>query len=160
QAVSRCGLLNAVFANAGSTGGRAPIQEISTDHYNDVVRSNQFGTFYTVRAAARHMIKVCEQGGAPASYVITRSSRILFGAHGNVTYAMTKGALDALTRTLATQLGRYGIRVNAILPGMIESEFGQVTATSRWIESHSSMKRAGRPSELGGVAVYLASDAS
>jgi NAD(P)-dependent dehydrogenase (short-subunit alcohol dehydrogenase family) len=73
---------------------------------------------------------------------------------------MTKGALEALTRTLAVELGPLGIRVNCLLPGMIESEFGQKTATNDWIRTNAAMRRAGRADEMGGIAVYLASRAS
>lgn len=159
-AAGRCGTIHAVFANAGRTGGRTPFHEIDAAVNREVVEANQFGTFFTLRAAARHMLAVVARGGAGGSMVITGSSSMLWGAAGNASYAMTKGAIDALTRTLAVEYGRHGIRVNCLLPGMIESEFGQETATAAWIETNAAMKRAGRPSELGGIAVYLASDAS
>lgn len=160
EAVARKGVVGAVFANAGRTGHRTAFHEIDTRLYREVVAANQFGTFFTLRAAARHMVDVVEGGGPPGSMVITGSSSMLWGVPGNAAYAMTKGAIDALTRTLAAEYGRYGIRVNCLLPGMIESEFGQETATSAWIEANAAMRRPGKASELGGIAVYLASRAS
>lgn len=160
EAVERMGPIGAVFANAGRSGSRTPFHQLDTAAYRALVESNQMGTFFTLRAAAAHMMAVVEAGGKPGSLVVTGSSSMLWGTRGNADYAMTKGALDALTRTLAVELGPLGIRINCLLPGMIESEFGQKTATNDWIRSNAPMRRAGRGDEMGGIAVYLASDAS
>jgi NAD(P)-dependent dehydrogenase (short-subunit alcohol dehydrogenase family) len=160
EVVARTGPIGAVFANAGRSGSRTPFHQIDTAAYRALIESNQMGTFFTLRAATAHMIEVASAGGVPGSLVITGSSSMLWGTRGNADYAMTKGALEALTRTLAVELGPLGIRVNCLLPGMIESEFGQKTATNDWIRTNAAMRRAGRADEMGGIAVYLASRAS
>jgi NAD(P)-dependent dehydrogenase (short-subunit alcohol dehydrogenase family) len=161
QALATHDVIDAVFANAGRSGGRDPFDRLDTATLEEVIATNQLGTTFTLRAAAAHMVAVANRGNhPPGSLVITGSSSMLWGVAGNACYAMTKGALDALCRTLAVEYGKYGIRVNCLLPGLIESEFAHTPATTAWIESNCSMKRGGGPAEMGGIAVYLASDAS
>lgn len=160
EAVTRVGEFHAVFANAGRLGPRAPVGEIPIDDYRAVVETNQFGTFFTAQEAGAHMMACVRAGSRPGSIVITGSSSMLWATWGNAAYAMTKGALDALTRAMAVDYGEYGIRVNSILPGMILSEIGHKGATNDWIKTYSAMRRPGAAEELGGIAVYLASDAS
>ena len=85
---------------------------------------------------------------------------MLWATPGNASYAMTKGAIDALVRSLAVEYGSYGIRVNCLLPEMIESEFGHMEMLVEWIKGVAAIPRSGRANEMGGIAVYLASDAS
>jgi NAD(P)-dependent dehydrogenase (short-subunit alcohol dehydrogenase family) len=68
--------------------------------------------------------------------------------------------IAARGRASAVEYGQHGIRANCLLPSMFESEFGQETATDEWIRANAAMRRAGKPAELGGIAVYLASSAS
>jgi 3-oxoacyl-[acyl-carrier protein] reductase len=83
----------------------------------------------------------------------------------NAVYSGTKGAVDAITRSLATELASRKIRVNAIRPGMIETEgtrsAGITESDSRkQVEAQTPLGRIGRPDDIAGVAVFLASDDS
>jgi NAD(P)-dependent dehydrogenase (short-subunit alcohol dehydrogenase family) len=104
-----------------------------------------------------------ERGGG-GSLVATASLAAIEGAARNAHYGATKGALVAMTRALAVELARHGIRANAILPGWIETAMtaGNV-ADERFsgaVLPRIPARRWGQPADFGGIAVYLASDAS
>jgi NAD(P)-dependent dehydrogenase (short-subunit alcohol dehydrogenase family) len=104
-----------------------------------------------------------ERGGG-GSLVATASLAAIEGAARNAHYGATKGALVAMIRALAVEMARHGIRANAILPGWIETA---MTAGNVADERFSSAvlpripaRRWGQPADFGGIAVYLASNAS
>jgi hypothetical protein len=154
------GRVDACFANAGTYGRKTKFTELDSAEWHRVTRVNLDGAFYTLRAAARHMV---ERGGG-GSLVGTASLAAIEGAARNTHYAATKGAMVAVIRALAVEMARHGIRANAVLPGWIETA---MTAGSVADERFAAAvlpripaRRWGSGADFGGIAVYLASDAS
>ncbi len=102
--------------------------------------------------------------GEGGSLVVTSSGSAIFGAPRSVHYAATKAGVLAITRALAVDYARYGIRANAVVPGWIDTPMTENTIhTERFEEKvlkRIPLRRWGKGSDFGGVAVYLASDAS
>ncbi len=155
------GRVDGCFANAGTySGARTPFVEYTTEEWRRVLRVNLDGAFYTLRAAARHMVE-CGGGGA---LVGTASLAAIEGAARNEHYAATKGGLVSMIRALAVELARHGIRANAILPGWIETNMtAGAIGDDRFranVLPRIPTRRWGTSADFGGIAVYLMSDAS
>ncbi|MFH1438535.1 MAG: SDR family NAD(P)-dependent oxidoreductase [Pseudomonadota bacterium] len=159
-AVRKMGRIDAVFANAGVMGAAPSFIDLTTQEWRRVLGVNLDGAFFTLREASRHMV---ERGGG-GSLVGTSSLAALCGLARAQHYGATKGAMIAMIRACAVELARHGIRANAILPGWVDTGM-----TSAFLDSDPFQKRVlprvpvrrwGAPADFGGVAVYLASDAS
>jgi NAD(P)-dependent dehydrogenase (short-subunit alcohol dehydrogenase family) len=157
--IDRFGRIDSCFANAGRGYARAFLKT-SLEEWNDIVNVNLTGVFLTFREAAKHMV---ERGGG-GKLVATSSIGSIHGMPRQEAYAATKGALNALVRSLAVELARHDIQANCVLPGWIETP---ATAPLLGYEKlndailhRTPAHRWGRPSDLEGVAVYLASEAS
>ena len=160
ESVARLGQVDACFANAGVSSFSAPIGSMSHEEFRRVMRVNLDGVFFTFRAASRHMI----ERGAGGSLVVTASTAAVEGAARNSHYGASKGAVTSYARALAVELARHRIRVNSILPGWIESEmttgvFGDAKFAGA-VLPRVPLRRWGTADDFGGIAVYLASDAS
>jgi NAD(P)-dependent dehydrogenase (short-subunit alcohol dehydrogenase family) len=155
------GRVDGCFANAGVSGrGAASFLDLTSTEWGRVLRVNLDGAFFTLQAAARHMV---ERGGGGA-LIATASLAAIEGAARNEHYAATKGGLISMVRALAVEFARHGIRANAVLPGWIETE---MTANAIGNEKFAGnvlpripMRRWGNGDDFGGVAVYLMSEAS
>ena len=162
ETVERLGHVDGCFANAGISGrgGLTPFIDMTTESWRRIMAVNLDGTFFTFRAAARHMIERGEGG----RLVATASLAALSGAARNQHYAATKGALVSMIYALAVEMARHGITANAILPGWIETAMTQ--SAFDWEKFANAVKpriparRWGEGNDFGGVAVYLMSDAS
>jgi NAD(P)-dependent dehydrogenase (short-subunit alcohol dehydrogenase family) len=149
--------ISTVIANAGITLKHQKVQDVTAEMLNRAIAVNQLGTVFTAREAARYLI-ARGQGG---SIVLTGSLTSMVGyRHGALAYSMTKGAIEAGTRVMAAELGQYNIRVNCIIPGAIESELTYPQAIVDHMKTITPLGRPGKPHEMGGLAVYFASDAS
>jgi NAD(P)-dependent dehydrogenase (short-subunit alcohol dehydrogenase family) len=155
------GRLDAFFANASAhTQTGAPFAESSLEEWRAVTGVVLDGTYLTLREAAKVMIRQ-GQGG---SLVATSSVAAHFGVPRSEAYSAAKAGVLALMRGLAVELARYQIRANTISPAWVLSSFmdgivDNEKATAR-IQSRIPLRRWADPAEFGGVAVYLASDAS
>jgi len=155
------GRVDACFVNAGVSGrgGAAGFAQMSTAEWRRVLAVNLDGAFFTLRAAARHMT---ERGGG--SLVATASLAALEGAPRSEHYAASKGALLSVMRGLAVELARYQIRANTIVPGWIDTPMTEAAlhgqAFGAKVLPRVPMRRWGVGADFGGIAVYLASDAS
>ncbi len=158
--VKALGQVDCCFANAGVSGKGTPMLEMSLEEFQRVQRINVEGVFLTFRAAARHMVERGE-GGA---LVATASTAALEGAARNSHYGASKGAVTSYVRALAMELARYKIRVNSILPGWIVTEMTQKSVSNdkfaAAVMPRIPARRWGDIDDFGGIAVYLASDAS
>jgi NAD(P)-dependent dehydrogenase (short-subunit alcohol dehydrogenase family) len=148
-----------VLLNAAGTAIREPAEHVSERNFDTIVGLNLKGTFFCCQAAGRHML---ERGRG--SIVNIGSLTTSFGLPLRSVYAATKGAVGQLTKTLAVEWASRGVRVNAIAPGWIHTPLTQPLVDdpeqSRWIIGRTPMGRWGKPADLAGAAVYLASDAS
>lgn len=164
EAVTAMGRIDTVIANAGRGRGAASFSEMSTEVWNYNMALNLDGVFWTLREAAKHMVERARAGDPGGSLMGIASLAAVEGAARNEAYAATKGAVISMMKSIAVEHARYGVRANSILPGWIATDMtvgaqGNEKFTSNVI-SRVPMRRWGEPSDFGGLAVYLASDAS
>jgi hypothetical protein len=164
ETLAEFGRVDACFANAGILATPTPFLNIPSADWQRVLGVNLDGAFYTLRAAARHMVKRALNNDPGGRLVGTASIAAISGAARNEHYAATKGGLISMINALAVELARYGITANAILPGwvetaMTESSFGSPKFTEA-VKPRIPVGRWGRPEDFGAIAVYLMSDAS
>lgn len=130
---------------------------VEPDDWRDVLAANLITPYAVTRAALRAMI--ANKKGAVIN--VSSISGVL-GSAGQVHYSAAKSGLHGMTKALAREVGRYGIRVNAIAPGAIASPAVDELDGERraWLESSACLQRIGRPEEVAGAALFLASDAA
>lgn len=164
EAIENMGRLDFVAANAGVGGSASAFDAFATDQWRRVTTVNLDAVMWTFREACRHMKARAEAGDPGGSLLVTSSTSAIHGAPRNQAYAATKGAVLAMTRGIAVEYARYGVRANAVLPGWIRSD---MTAPLQGWEKFNQqviarvpMRRWGEPEDFAGIAVYLASDAS
>ncbi len=164
EAVEKMGRIDTVVANAGVGGGAPSFSEFSTAMYRRVLSVNLDGVFFTFREACKHMVKRAGEGDRGGSLVAISSLSAIDGAARNEAYASTKGAVISMIRAIAVEHARYGVRANAILPGWIATDMTAGAQTNQTftdrVISRVPARRWGEPSDFGGIAVYLASEAS
>ncbi|AUS78674.1 3-oxoacyl-ACP reductase [Actinoalloteichus sp. AHMU CJ021] len=153
-AARELGRLDIVVANAGVLAD-AVLGMISEDHVRSLLDTNVVGALNTVQAAARVMTRA--HGG---SIVLLGSIVGERGSVGQSAYAASKAAIGGLTRSAAKELGRHGIRVNAVAPGVVDTDLvrSQSEETLRHARESSPFGRLGRPEEVATVIRFLACD--
>jgi NAD(P)-dependent dehydrogenase (short-subunit alcohol dehydrogenase family) len=143
-----------LFANAGITGPATKITDLSLADLTRVIETNLIGCFLTVQEGARRMA-----GGA---MVLMSSRAAELGGGGEwVHYAASKGAINAMTKGLARELGPRGIRVNAVAPGLIDTEIHAAAGLAdRLITKRAEVPlgRIGTAAEVAETVVWLLSD--
>jgi len=164
EAIDKMGRIDTVIANAGIGGGAPSFAEFPTETYRKVLSVNLDGVFFTFREACKHMVARASEGDMGGSLVVTSSLSARSGAARNEAYAATKGAVLPMVKAIAVEYARYGIRANAVLPGWVATD---ITAGAQGNEKfvrnvigRVPMRRWGTGADFGGIAVYLASDAS
>jgi NAD(P)-dependent dehydrogenase (short-subunit alcohol dehydrogenase family) len=164
ETVAHFGRVDSVFANAGIGKLAGSFIEMDTQAYRDVLAVNLDGVFFTLRAAAKHMVERAKTGDTGGSLVGVASLAAIEGAARNEHYAATKGAVISMMKSIAVEHGRYGVRANSILPGWIATDMTAGAQGSDVFEtkviSRVPARRWGTPEDFAGVAVYLTSDAS
>lgn len=157
------GRVDCVFANAGFHDRAESFADLSSEAYHSLLAVNLHGAFYTLREAARHMRERARAGDPGGSIVACGSLSMFHGLQGMEHYAAAKGALSAMIKGLAVELGPYGVRANMLAPGFILTEMTDAARVQAISERFAAITPLGRPGELvdiEGPAVYLASDAS
>ncbi len=167
KTVARFGSLNSVVCNAGIHRANT-LLDITDEELRLMIRTNIYGTVNTLRETVPHIIN---NGGG--SVVINVSDQWFVGKPNSFAYGLTKGALGQITRSMSIDLGKYGIRVNAVCAGTIHTplvdnlfaKFAKIegkTIDDYWEQENSlyARGRAGDPQEVAEVIYFLASDAS
>ena len=161
-AIRALGPLNGVVVNAGVVAPTAKLADMSVERMRRVFEVNTLGAYICAREAARHMS--LSRGGRGGAIVLISSAAARLGSPGlYVDYAGSKGAIDTLTAGLSKELGPEGVRVNAIRPGLIETDLhasGGDPERARVLGATAPMGRAGTASEVGEAIVWLLSDAA
>jgi NAD(P)-dependent dehydrogenase (short-subunit alcohol dehydrogenase family) len=159
-AVEAFGGLDAIYANAGISGGLVPLAEQTVEHWQEVLRVNLIGAFLAIKHAAPHMVK---QGAG--SIICTASVAGLRANAGGNPYSASKAGVISLVQTAANSLYGTGVRVNAICPGLIETgmtqpifERARERGTHERIGQLNPLTRYGNPEEIAAMAAFLASD--
>jgi NAD(P)-dependent dehydrogenase (short-subunit alcohol dehydrogenase family) len=160
KAMSSYGRLDAIWANAGVSGGLVPLADQTVEQWQEILRINLIGPFLAIKHSMPHMIK--QKSGA---IVCTASvAGLKSGASGHP-YAASKAGVISLVQTTAYSLSGTGVRINAVCPGLIETgmtkpifENAKQRGTDHKIGQLNPLKRAGQPHELAAMGLFLASD--
>jgi len=150
------GLVN----NAGVTGGSARVVEVSAEQLQRTLAVNVTGSFLCAREAVRRMAH--SRGGVGGAIVNVSSIAARLGGAGEwVHYAASKGAIDSFTRGLAIEVAADGIRVNAVSPGLIETDIHATSSIPNRLATLAPtvpMRRAGTPEEVAETILWLLSE--
>lgn len=152
------GRIDVLVNNAGGLGGRSRFEEMTTEFYRKVMALNLDSVFFASRAA----IPFLKKGDNPTIINYTSNAGWNAGGPGAGIYGTSKAAVHTITRALAKDLAEYGIRVNAVSPGTIDTDFHkQIKSTkpevfASWA-NNIMLKRLGQPEDVAGVVSFLAS---
>jgi len=159
KALKEFGKIDFLINNAG-TIRRAPVEEFSEADWDAVLQTNLKAPFFLAQAVAKTLIA----GKRPGSIVNTASLISFIGGKNVPSYAASKGGINQVTKSMANGWAQYGIRVNAIAPGWFITDLTEALQKDKQryadIVSRIPLGRWGNPEELGGIAVFLVSDAS
>jgi len=150
----RTGRLDILVNNAGIVRD-ALVPEMSEEDWRAVIETNLTGAFLCSRVAIRHMLR--RRWGRIINITSVSAWR---GNRGQGNYAASKAALNALTRVMATEVGSRGITVNAVAPGLIETEMSRTILpfAEETVREHIPVRRIGRPEDVAPLVAFLASD--
>jgi len=159
KAIKEFGKIDFLFNNAGK-GHPSPCEDYEEADWDEVLMTNLKGPFFLAQAVGRKMISAKR----PGSIINTSSIMAFITVKDSPAYPTSKAGINHLTKALANSWAKYGIRVNAIGPGWFLTEMTQRRLKDKeWsaeVISRIPLGRTGNSEELGGVAVFLASDAS
>lgn len=152
------GGLDGAFNNAGIVGEMVQIPEMDTQNWHDVIATNLTSAFY----AAKHQIPaMTERGGGSVLFTSSFVGHSNGGLPGMGAYAASKAGLIGLTKSLSSEHGADGVRVNALLPGGTKTAMaGDDTAAHEYIAGLHPLKRMAAPEEIAQAAMFLLSDQS
>jgi 3-oxoacyl-[acyl-carrier protein] reductase len=160
QTASHFGQLDILVNNAGVLRDNL-IFKMSDEDWDTVINVHLKGAFLCSRAAQAHMVK--QRYGR----IISLSSVSALGNRGQVNYSSAKAGLQGLTRTLAIELGPFGITANAVAPGFIDTEMTRATARRQGLDPDAvieqasktiPVRRVGQPRDVANVICFLASE--
>lgn len=155
---NKFGKIDVLVNNAGGLGGRSRFEDMTTEFYRSVMALNLDSTFFTSRAS----IPFLKKSQNPSIINYTSNAGWNAGGPGAGIYGTSKAAVHAITRALAKDLAEYGIRVNAVSPGTIDTPFhAQIKSTkpevfASW-KNNIMLGRLGQPEEVASVVSFLAS---
>lgn len=145
------------IVNSAGISADKPAIDTTVEDFRRIIDVNLIGSFSVARAAARRWVADGKQG----SIVNVSSASGLTGSKGRSAYGASKGGVNVLTMVMATELGRFGIRVNAVAPGPIDTPLARAVHTDdvrqQWT-SRVPMQRFGQPVEVASAIAFLISD--
>lgn len=162
--VERCveeyGRVHGIYANAGVSGGRKSLTELTVEDWQQTLAVNTIGVFLAIKHTVPHLI---EHG--QGAILCTASVAGLRANAGGVAYSASKAGVISMVQTVAYQLYNTGVRINAICPGLIETGMTRSTfdrarerGTDDRIGQVNPTRRAGQPREIAEMACFLLSD--
>ncbi|AUT74929.1 MULTISPECIES: glucose 1-dehydrogenase [Paraburkholderia] len=156
QTVARYGRLDVAVNNAGTEGRSGPVIEQTADSYADMFDTNVLGTLLSLKHELRVM--TAQRAGSIVNVSSTMGAR---GAAGASLYVASKHAVEGLTKSAALEAAAFGVRVNAVAPGPVQTPMlDRLTQTSERKAAFLDtvpLKRAGTPDEIAEAIVYVAS---
>ncbi len=161
EVVEELGRIDGVIANAGLMRNERSFLDMTTEAWHSLLAVNQHGAYLTIREGARHMKRRYDAGEPGGSLLFCASLSALTGSPGMQHYNASKGAMVAMSRGIAVEAGRYGIRCNVVCPGHTVSETVQIPEDSPLmdhIRRYNPMGRMGTPEDFEGIGVYFMSD--
>ncbi|MET0482111.1 MAG: SDR family NAD(P)-dependent oxidoreductase [Aestuariivirgaceae bacterium] len=161
RTVEAFGAVDILVNNAATIKG-IDFLEISEEDFDAVLNVNLRGAFLMAQAVARQIVAQVKAGRKPGSVINMSSVNAVFAIANQVPYSVSKGGLNQLTKVMALSLAEYGIRVNAIGPGSINTRILKAVmideAARGRILSRTPLGRIGEPEEIASIAAFLASD--
>ena len=150
------GVLHVLINNAGKSRDNL-FSQMSSDEFEDVVRTNLFGAFHMSRSALKLL-----RAAKNAAVINISSIAGITSSFGQSNYSASKAGLIGLTRTMACELASKGVRINAVAPGLIDSAMAKKVPRNiiRQTLSAISLKRLGEATEVAEVVAFLSSRAS
>ena len=162
KVAAELGSIDVLVNNAGVLRDNL-LHKMSSSDWDIVMNVHLRGAFLCSRAAQRHMVP--KRSGK----IVNTSSVSALGNRGQANYSAAKAGIQGLTRTLAMELGPFGINVNAVAPGFIVTEMTDATAARVGVSAAdmqakaaeiTPLRRVGQPSDIANVVAFLASDAA
>lgn len=157
-AVDRFGRLDIAFNNAGTLGARGPSTEVPEADWTDTLAVNLTGAFL----GSKHQIAQMQKNGGGSVIFTSTFVGYSFGFPGVAAYAASKSGLVGLTQALAAEFGPQGIRVNAVLPGAVDTDMyrgkNDTPDKQAFTRNLHALKRVATPAELARAVLFLASD--
>jgi len=148
-----------ILVNNAGMQYRAPLEEFPAEKFEQVIATNVTSVFTVGQAVARRMIPRGRGKIINICSILTNFARISVAP-----YSASKAAVANLTRGMATDWAKHGLNVNGIAPGYIRTELNEALLANAefnaWVERRTPMGRWADPAELGGAAIFLASDAA
>ena len=157
-ALDRYGQIDILLNNAG-INRLEPVWQMSDETWNLVIGVNLTGTFHCTRAVLPHMIE--RKKGAVVS--LSSTAGWIGSDEGEAHYCAAKAGIQGFTRAVAAEVGRYGVRINAIAPGLIYNPFLERIYPPEFfqrIAARTPLGRVGEPPDIANLATFLASDQS
>ncbi|MGN6480042.1 SDR family oxidoreductase [Luteibacter sp.] len=159
-AVARYGRLDIAFNNAGTLGQTGPTTEVTEEGWNQAIDINLTGSFLGAKHQVAQMLK---NGGGSIIFTSTFVG-YSFAFPGTAAYAASKAGVIGLTQALAAEYGPQAIRVNAVLPGAVETdmylEMNNTPESQQYISNLHALRRVASPEELAKAVLFFASDDS
>ena len=158
-AVARWGRLDVAFLNAGVGGAFGPITDTTVEEWDATFAFLVRSVFLGVKHAVPHMRAQTNDGGS-AALVATASVAGLAGGGGSHAYSAAKAAVVNMVRSIATELGQYHIRINAVAPGLIDTPLAHGGDPERLpdMSNRQPWPDLGKPEDIAAAVAYLASD--
>tara|TARA_Y100001933_G_scaffold90842_1_gene91852 strand:+ start:2092 stop:2859 length:768 start_codon:yes stop_codon:yes gene_type:complete len=159
ETINKYNSIDILVSNAGTNPAYGPLEKLNDDAFDKVLDVNLKSSIWLVNEASPHLKK-----NKTSSIIIMSSISALVGTKDIGAYGISKAAEVSLVKNLAVELGPYGIRVNAIAPGLIKTEFSRALWSDKdklkKQNENTPLQRIGNPEDISGIAHFLASDAS